>query len=114
MSPDDTQPDASPAPLEPEVCENWPSPCDCSYCENRRAAEASHPREPSRLVHAIRRAAWTIVHDVIAHPVCGMLWAIAGVFGLALLKRAGDFLHEVTLPPMSLEDMAYVHGKEGA
>lgn len=25
-----------------DACINWPAPCDCSYCENRHAAEATH------------------------------------------------------------------------
>lgn len=48
----------------------------------------------------VERAVWTLIHDVIAHPLCGALW-IAG------LKRAGDRLHDLTLPPLSWRDELY-------
>lgn len=44
-----------PAPDE-EGCDHWPSPCECAYCENRRAAEETHSEaspDVARLIEQI-------------------------------------------------------------
>jgi hypothetical protein len=43
------------------------------------------------------RPLWVILHDVVGHPVCGVLWVLG-------LRRLGDWLHDVTLPPLSEAD----------
>lgn len=77
-----TEPDAS---LE---CEQWPFPCDCGYCENRRAAEASHdavptPRlDPDLMGGACRRTLAAAVHAIVGEPLQA----------LAQAKRARELL----------------------
>ena len=37
---------------------------------------------------------WTVLHDVLAHPIAGVLWAI----NAPVTNRAGYWLHDITLP----------------
>lgn len=48
----------------------------------------------------LRHAAWTVLHDTVAHPVCGILWAI----NHSLSNRIGYWLHDITLPETWQQD----------
>ncbi len=64
-----------------------------------------------RILRHVARSFWTVLHDVIAHPVCGVLWILGAKRSRpqrSLLERAGDWLHEATLPPMGWSDVEYL------
>lgn len=40
---------------------------------------------------------WTIIHDILIHPICGLFWIIG-------LDRQGNWLHDKTVHPLNYED----------
>lgn len=42
----------------------------------------------------LKHAVWTVLHDIVAHPVCGILWTI----NRPIPNRIGYWLHDITLP----------------
>ena len=45
----------------------------------------------------VRRKAWVFIHDVLAHPICGLCWVLG-------LRRVGDWLHEATVHPLNYRE----------
>lgn len=43
------------------------------------------------------KLAWIFLHDVLAHPVCGLLWILG-------FSKAGDWLHEASLHPLNYQE----------
>lgn len=40
---------------------------------------------------------WTLIHDVLAHPICGLCWILG-------LQRLGNWLHVITVHPLNYDD----------
>lgn len=49
------------------------------------------------------KLAWVFIHDVLAHPVCGLLWILG-------FSKAGDWLHEVSLHPLNYQEERWSEG----
>jgi len=38
-----------------------------------------------------------LIHDIIAHPICGILWIVGA-------EKTGDYLHDLTVAEILYED----------
>ena len=45
--------------------------------------------------------AW-LFHNVVGHPVCGLLHFVGDVLSLAAVSRLGDAVHDLTCPNSTL------------
>lgn len=53
----------------------------------------------------LRRRFWVIIHDVLAHPICGVLNALSPS---TKPKGISHWLHEATMPPLPRCDEAWL------
>ena len=49
----------------------------------------------------MKKKLWYFIHDILAHPICGVCWIIG-------LNTFGDWLHEVSLGEVNYKEEVWL------